>query len=220
MAEINIQRKKNSFSPWLLILLVLAALAVGAYFLLRADSDSTVQAPPATGVVAPGTDAEAEMQARATVPPADGAGTQAVTDMAAEETPVSAEELARFAADEDDTPDYGRRGLQLLSATLVDLTDRDDLRNDSNIIEKRNDLTSATSRQTDGASIRPGLVAAVALMQAMQQKAYPSLARPVADLVQRADGLPNQVTPADETQLREFFVRAADVVGTLSKPAA
>jgi hypothetical protein len=118
MAEINIQRKKSSFSPWLLILLVLAALAVGAYFLLRADSDPAVQAPPATGAVTPGADTEAEMQARATVPPADGTSTQAVTAMAAEETPVSAEELARFATDEDDTPDYGRRGLQLLSATL------------------------------------------------------------------------------------------------------
>jgi hypothetical protein len=57
-------------------------------------------------------------------------------------------------------------------------------------------------------------------MQAIQQKAYPALARPVTDLAQRADELPNQVTPADATQLREFFVRAADVVGTLSKPAA
>jgi hypothetical protein len=216
MAEINIQRKKNSFSPWLLILLVLAALAAGAYFLLRADNEATAPGPAATDL--PATDAE--NQARATVPPADEAGSQAVTDMAAEETPVSAEELARFAADEDDTPDYGRRGLQLLSATLVDLADRDDLRNDSNIIEKRNDLTSATSRLAEGTSIRPGLVAATALMQAIQQKAYPGLARPVADLVQRADGLPNQVTPADETQLREFFVRAANVVGTLSKPAA
>ena len=215
MAEINIQRKKNSFSPWLLILLVLVALAVGAYFLLRADSTATAPTPAATGL--PATDAE--NQARATPPPADG-NTQAVTDMAAEETPVSAEELARFAADEDDTPDYGRRGLQLLSATLVDLADRDDLRSDSNIIEKRNDLTSATSRLTEGASIRPGLMAAAALMQAIQQKAYPALGRPVADLVQRADRLPTQVTPADETQLREFFVRAADVVGTLSKPAA
>lgn len=217
MAEINIQRKKNSFSPWLLIVLVLAALAVGAYFLLRADSEST--APPATGAVAP-TDADAEVQARATPPPADG-GTQAVTDMAAEETPASAEELARFAADEDDTPDYGRRGLQLLTATLVDLADRNDLR-DNNINEKRNDLTSATSRLSENsqASIRPGLVAASALMQAMQQKAYPALARPVAELVQRADELPNQITDAEVPAVREFLVRAADVVGILSKPAA
>ncbi|GAB2462792.1 hypothetical protein GCM10011375_14590 [Hymenobacter qilianensis] len=219
MAEINIQRKKNSFSPWLLVLLVLAALAVGAYFLLRADSEPTATAPPATGAVAP-TDAEAEAQARATPPPADG-GTQAVTDMAAEETPASAEELARFAADEDDTPDYARRGLQLLTATLVDLTDRNDLR-DSNITEKRNDLTSATSRlsETSQAGIRPGLVAAAALMQAMQQKAYPALARPVAELVQRADELPNQITEAEVPAVQEFLVRAADVVGTLSKPAS
>lgn len=215
MAEINIQRKKNSLSPWLLILLVLAALAVGAYFLLRADNDSAAPAPAATGL--PATDAE--NQARATPPPADG-NAQALTDMAAEETPVSPEELARFAAAEDDTPDYGRRGLQLLSATLVDLTDRDDLRTDANVIEKRNDLTSATSRLGEGNAIRPGLVAATALMQAIQQKAYPAAARPVADLMQRASGLPNQVTPAEGTQLREFFVRAADVVGTLSKPAA
>jgi hypothetical protein len=217
MAEINIQRKKNSLSPWLLILLVVAALAAGAYFLLRADSEPETTAPPATGAVAP--PANSEAQARATPPPADGS-TQAVTDMAAEEAPASVEELARFAADEDDTPDYGRRGLQLLTSTLVDLSDRDDLR-DNNIIEKRNDLTSATSRLDEGASasIRPGLVAAAALMQAMQQKAYPALARPVAELVQRADELSNQPTAEEAPQLQEFFVRAADVVGMLNKPA-
>jgi hypothetical protein len=100
------------------------------------------------------------------------------------------------------------------------LTDRDDLR-DNNITEKRNDLTSATSRLADDpqANIRPGLVAAASLMQAMQQKAYPTLARPVAELVRRADELPNQVTVAEAPAVQEFLVRAADVVGTLSKPA-
>lgn len=216
MAEINIQRKKSSFSPWLLILLVLAALAVGAYFLLRADGDATAPALSATGL--PATDAE--NQARATPPPADG-NTQAMAELAAEEAPVSAEELARFAANEQNQPDYGRRGLQLLSATLVDLADRDDLRENS-IIEKRNDLTSATSRLADNASasLRPGFVAAAALMQAMQQQSYPALARPVAELTQRASELPNQLTPAEVPQMQEFLVRAADVVTALNKPAA
>ena len=220
MAEINIQRKKNSVSPWLLVLLVLAALAIGAYFLLWSDAESQATTPPATGAVAPAADTEMEAQVRATPPPADGS-TQAVTELAAEEAPVSAEELARFAADEDDTPDYGRRGLQLLSATLVSLTDRDDLR-DSNITEKRDDLTSATSRLADqaDANLRPGFVAAASLMQAIQQKAYPALARPVADLIERANELPTQATAAEAPQLREFLVRAADVVGTLSQPAA
>lgn len=216
MADINIQRKKNSFSPWPLILLVLVALAMGAYFLLRADTESAVPAPAATGL--PATDAE--NQARATPPPADG-NTQAVADMAAEETPVSAAELARYAANEQNQPDYARRGLQLLSATLVDLADRDDLRENS-IIEKRNDLTSATSRLADdaNASLRPGFVAAAALMQTMQQKSYPALARPVADLTQRASELPNQLTATEVPQVREFMVRAADLVSALSKPVA
>ena len=216
MADINIQRKKRSFSPWLLILLALALLVLGAYFLLRADSESAAPAPAAIGL--PATDTE--KQTRATPPPADG-NTQAMTDMAAEETPISPEELARYAANEQNQPDYARRGLQLLSATLVDLADRDDLREGS-IIEKRNDLTSATSRLADNASasLRPGFAAAAALMQAMQQKSYPTLARPVADLTQRASELPNQLSTTDAPQVQEFLVRAADVVSALNKPAA
>ncbi|RYU83760.1 PLDc N-terminal domain-containing protein [Hymenobacter persicinus] len=222
MAEINIQRKKSSPSPWLLIILALAVLGLIAYFFLRADNASAPDpaAAPATATSTPATDAEAESMARATPPPADGSGNAAVADMAAEEAPATPDELASFAANEAAAPDYGRRGLRMLSATLSDLADRADLR-DAAVSEKRNDLTSAISRLDEpGANLKPGLVAATALMQAMQQKAYPDLEGPVGELADQARELSGRQTAADQAPLQSFFTKAAEVVRSFSQPAA
>ncbi|GAA3947503.1 hypothetical protein [Hymenobacter algoricola] len=222
MAEINIQRKKSSPSPWLLVLLALAVLGLIAYFFLRSDTGAAPAAPATapTSASTPVTDAEAEAIARATPPPADGSGNAAVADMAAEEAPVSADELASFATTEAAAPDYGRRGLRMLSATLSDLADRADLR-DPAVSEKRNDLTSATSRLSEAnASLKPGLVAATALLQAMQQKAYPDLEGPVGELNEQARQLSGRQTTEDQAQLQSFFTKAAEIVRTLSQPAA
>jgi len=222
MAEINIQRKKSSPSPWLLIVLALAVLGLIAYFFLRADTGTPAPTPaaPATSASPPATDAEAEAIARATPPPADGSSNAAVADMAAEEAPATPDELAAFATAEAAAPDYGRRGLQMLSATLSDLADRTDLR-DPAVSEKRNDLTSATSRLDEAsASLKPGLVAATALMQAMQQKAYPELEGPVSELAELARQLSGRQTAADQAPLQSFFTKAAEVVRGFSQPAS
>ncbi|MCC2546132.1 hypothetical protein LJY25_06725 [Hymenobacter sp. BT175] len=218
MAEISIQRKKSSPSPWLIVLLVLAVLAVLGYFLLRPDANPEPDpaAAPATGAVAPVSDAEAEAIARATPPPADGGS--AVAAVATEEGPATPDELADFAEQQTAQPDYARRGLQMLSATLVDLADRSDLR-DPGVNEKRDMLTSATSRINEPkASLRPGFVAAAALMQAMQQKAYPDLETPVAELSEQANQLSGRNTADEQTQA--FFTKAAQIVRTLSQPAS
>jgi len=216
MADINIQRKKSSPSPWLLILLVLLALAVVAYFLLRTDSGTTPpveQAAPATSALSA---AEADSLADATPSAADEA---AVADMAADEVPVSPDDLATYATSQTDQPDYARRGLQLLTTTLVDLADRDDLR-DPGVSEKRDQLTSATSRFDEpNTNLRPGFVAVAALMQAMQQKAYPELEGSVSALVVQANQLSGRTsTPTERTQAQTFFTRAADIVRALSAP--
>ncbi|TGE26264.1 hypothetical protein [Hymenobacter metallicola] len=222
MADINIQRKKSSPSPWLLVLLVVVVLAVVGYLLFRSTAAETPEtsAAPATSAV-PMADADADAMARATPPPADGNGkAAAVADMAAEEAPATPEELASFAANETDSPDYGRRGLQMLSATLSDLADRADLR-DATVSERRNDLTSAISRTSEpNASLRPGFVAVAGLMQAMQQKAYPELEKPVAELSEQARQLSGRTTPADQPALETFFTKAADIVRTLNEPAS
>ncbi|SHI30871.1 Phospholipase_D-nuclease N-terminal [Hymenobacter daecheongensis DSM 21074] len=220
MAEINIQRKKSSPSPWLLVLLALAVLGLIAYFFLRSDTGpSPTPAAPAASTTAPVSDAEAEAIARATPPPADGTNNAAVADMAAEEAPATPDELAAFAA-ETATPDYGRRGLRMFSATLSDLADRADLR-DPAVSEKRNDLTSATSRLNEAnASLKPGLVAVTALLQAMQQKAYPDLEGPVSELTEQARQLSGRQTAADQPQLQAFFTKAAEIVRALSESAS
>jgi uncharacterized membrane-anchored protein YhcB (DUF1043 family) len=144
-----------------------------------------------------------------------------MADMAIADTPATPDELAAFAKSEANDPDdYGRRGLRMLSATLVDLADREDLR-DATVQERRNDLTSATSRlDEENTSLRPGLVAATSLMQAMQQKAYPELEQPVGELSEQAQQLSGRSTAGDLQQLRDFFARAAELVRTLSQPAA
>ncbi|WP_167856971.1 hypothetical protein [Hymenobacter aquaticus] len=222
MADINIQRKKSSPSPWILVLLALLVLGLVGYFLFRSAPDDEAGRPAApASSAAPATDAEADAMARATPPPADGAGNNAaVADMAAEEAPATPDELASFATTEADSPDYARRGLQMLSATLGELADRADLR-DATVSERRNDLTSAISRSSEpNASLRPGFVAVVGLLQAMQQKAYPTLEKPVAELSEQAQQLSGRATTAEQPALQAFFTKAAEIVRTLNEPAS
>ena len=213
MAEINIQRKKPTPSPWLLILLLLVVLGIIGYFLFRPgpETEAPTQPPPTGNVpAAPGTSTQD------TVPSPD----DAVGAMATEELPATPEELASFAANQTTSPDYARRGLQMLSRILVDLADRDDLQ-DAGISEKRDNLTSAISRLDEAnASLRPGFVAAAALMQAMQQKAYPELERPVTELNEQAMQLSGRTNTADQQPLRDYFTQAAEITKTLNQPAS
>ncbi|UOQ73792.1 hypothetical protein [Hymenobacter cellulosilyticus] len=176
---------------------------------------------PATTSPAP-VAAASDDTAQVTPPPADAAdaGTGAsVADMATEEAPATADELDTFATAEADSPDYGRRGLQMLTSALSSLADRDDLRGDATISERRNDLTSAISRSSEpNASLRPGFVAVAGLLQAIQQKAYPDLEKPVAELGEQARALSGRTTPADQPALQSFFTKAARVMQTLEEP--
>ncbi|TGD78299.1 hypothetical protein [Hymenobacter wooponensis] len=215
MADINIQRKKSSPSPWLLILLVLLGLAAVGYYVFRADSDQPVTTAPAVPSPEPAPDSTtgAETAPRPTNDPA-------VADMATEEPGGSPDELAAFAASDASAPNYGRRGLEMLMASLRPLADRDDLR-DATVSEKRDDLTSATSRlQEQGTSLRPGYVAAANLIKAMQQKAYPALEADAGELVNRANALSGRTNTAQEQQqVRDFLSRAAEIVRALNQPA-
>lgn len=212
MADINIQRKKSSPSPWLLIILALAVLGGIAWYLLRSDgqAQASKELEGPAEIAQPGADAE-------TAPRPDD--TQAVGDMATENPPATPEALVAAAQHDPASPGYARDGLRTLSAVLVDLADRDDLR-DPAVNEKRDVLTSATARLDDStASLRPGFVAAASLMQAMQQKAYPALEPAVGDLLNRANQLSGRsAIAADQQQLREFFTQATEVVQKLSEP--
>ena len=211
MADINIQRKKSSPSPWLLIVLALLVLGGVAWYLLRTD----------TGVTEQPSAAPTETDAPATGAATPASSLSAADSMMLESPAVTPEALAVAARRDPASPDYARNGLRVLSELLVDLADRDDLR-DANVSEKRDVLTSATARLDDStASLRPGFVAATGLMQAMQQKAYPELEPAVGDLLNRAGQLSGRsATAEDQQQLREFFSRATEVVRALTEPSA
>ena len=217
MADINIQRKKSSPSPWLLVLLLLVvAVAVAWYLLRRPQEPAATQEAAGTAEMTrplPDSTTGAETGPRPN-------GNEAVANMASEAAPVTPEVLATFARGDATQPTYSREGLRMLTSALVDLADRDDLR-DAAVSEKRDGLTSATSRLDEpNTSLRPGLVAAAGLMQAMQQKAYPKLEPAVAELVGRATQLSGRnETPTDHQQLQDFFTRAAEILRTLSEPA-
>ncbi|WP_324672452.1 hypothetical protein [Hymenobacter sp. GOD-10R] len=215
MAEINIQRKKASPSPWLLVLLLILVLGAIGYFLFRPNTDSreTPVTPSATSSAASTLDTVASTNI---TPPAD----ENVAAMATEEPTTTAEALASFATTQVNDPDYGRRGLRMLSGLLIDLTDREDLQ-DRAVSEKRDNLTSATSRLEETTmSLRPGCVAAAALMQAMQQKAYPQLERSVAELNEQALQLTGRAETDDKQALQGYFVKAVEIVKALSQPAS
>ncbi|MBF9142477.1 hypothetical protein [Hymenobacter properus] len=222
MADINIQRKKASPSPWLLVLLAAVVLGLVAYFFLRPDpadepTPSVAVPEAAAPVTTPDTLAAAAAVDQATrraaidaIPQGDTAGSQ-----------ETAESLANQAASDPAAPDYARNGLQKLTGVLVALADRDDLR-DATITEQRDNLTSATDRVGEpGASLRPGFVAAANLMRAMQQKAYPNLESQANELTRLASQLSGRsATAADQQQNKQFLTKAAEAVRELSEPAS
>jgi hypothetical protein len=208
MAEINIQRKKQTPSPWILVVVAVIGLALAAYFFLRPDP-ADEPAPPAN------TAAPALIDSTSAAP----AATDSLGAADLEPGPATPDELDRMAASDPSAPDYAHLGLQMLTATLVDMADRADLR-DAAVREQRDNLTSATSRLDEpDARLRPGFVAAAGLIRAMQQKGYPALEGAVNELVQRANELSGRnVTAAEQQQNQQFLTKAAAAVRILSAP--
>ena len=217
MADINIQRKKSAPSPWLLVVLAAALLAVAAYFFLRT---SPVDEPtPPAGSGATGAALGADTTAQRTLEAATTANDSAVAAEPMESSTDAASSLTSQAATNPAAPNYALNGLQKLAGQLVALSDRDDLR-DPTITEQRDNLTSATSRLGEpNASLRPGFVAAAGLIRAMQQKAYPELEGAANDLVSQAGQLSGRsATAADQQLNQQFLTQAAAAVRVLSEP--
>lgn len=225
MAEINIQRKKSSPSPWLLVMLAAVVLAVAAYFFLRPDPADEPAPPTATreaavpAATAPDTLAAAAAVDQATRRAAIEAIPQGDNAASAGDNTETTGALATQAAGNPAAPGYALHGLQKMTGLLVALADRDDLR-DPATTEQRDNLTSATARLGEPtASLRPGFVAAAGLIRAMQQKAYPELATQADALVKLAGELSGRSTTATEQrQNQQFLTQAAAIVHELSAP--
>lgn len=205
MAELHIRPKKSAPSPWLLVALVVLALAGAAYFYLRPDP-AEAPATPALGPAPVSTDSLAAdtSQARATVPPDNDSVTTAAAAQPAATSPT-------------------RAALLELVPTLTGLTDRADLRDDPTVREQRDNLTSATARLADGdpqASLRPGLVAAANLLRAIQQKGYPNLDAETSRLVAEANQLSGRdATPAEQAANNTYLAHLAELLNMESYPA-
>ena len=202
MAELRIQPKKKSPSPWLLVALAVLVLGAAAYFFLRPDpADEPAPASP------PVATAPAD-----SLPAADTA-TQAALPPAADSSIAQATALAGSAQAE----------LLQLSPQLTQLADRADLRDDAAIREQRDNFTSATARLADGdlrASLRPGLVAAANLLLAVQQKGYPNLQTEANALTLQASQLSGRdATPAEQTQNHAYLNQVHGLLNTMSYPA-
>lgn len=214
MAEINIQRKKSSPSPWLLVILVALALAVAGYFIFRNDTEAT----PAPPVVSDGASTPADLNASRAMPASDE---QAVADMAATELPPTPDELEAYAATDPAQPEYAREGLRMFTAALVRMADRTEFR-DSNVNEQRDQLTSATARiDEEGTSLRPGFLAVASLLKAMQQKAYPDEEFAANDLGLQASQFSGRTGTAQEREwVQNFFRHAAQLMKTMNGPTS
>jgi hypothetical protein len=204
MAELRIQPKKKSPSPWLLVALAALLLGGAAYFYLRPDPAdepapaATTAAPAPADTLAPGSPAAV---ARATPPPGDSLETS---------PPLGNASPARIR-------------LLELAPQLTQLADRADLRDDATIREQRDNFTSATSRLEDNdpaASLRPGLVAAANLLLAVQQKGYPNLETEANALTLQASELSGRdATPAEQAKNYAYLAQVASLLNTLSYPA-
>jgi hypothetical protein len=204
MAELRIQPKKKSPSPWLLVALAALVLAAAAYFYLRPDPAdepapaATTAAPAPADTLAPDSPAA---EARATPPPGDSIEAS---------PPLGSASPARV------------RLLELVPQ-LTQLADRADLRDDATIREQRDNFTSATSRLEDNdpaASLRPGLLAAANLLLAVQQKGYPNLETEANALSLQASELSGRdATPAEQTRNRAYLAQVASLLNTMSYPA-
>ncbi|MGI4738538.1 MAG: hypothetical protein ACRYG7_25495 [Janthinobacterium lividum] len=206
MAELRIQPKKNSPSPWLLVALAVLVLAAAAYFFLRPDPTDETTAAVATGpapVAADSLRPSSSATASPTPPPATDSATTSSAPSTSSET---------------------RATLLDLSPKLLQLTDRADLRDDAAIREQRDNFTSATARLADGdptASLRPGLVAAANLLLAVQQKGYPTLETEAATLVNQANQLSGRdATPTEQAQNKAYLAQAASLLNSLSSPVS
>jgi hypothetical protein len=201
MAELRIQPKKKSPSPWLLVALAVLVLAAAAYFFLRPDPAD--EPAPATAPIA--------------TAPADSL---ALADTAsARTTPAPASSIAQATA----AMGGARAELLQLSPALTQLADRADLRDDAAIREQRDNFTSATARLADGdpqASLRPGLVAAANLLLAMQQKGYPNLQTEANALTLQASQLSGRdATPTERAQNHTYLTQIHNLLNTMSYPA-
>jgi hypothetical protein len=207
MAELRIQPKKSSPSPWLLVALAALLLVAAAYFFLRPDRADEPATPVPTAATAP--------------PP----GATATADSVVRAVPLAADSAIPEAPPVAETsPNAARAQLVQLVPTLTQLVDRADLREDATIREQRDNLTSATSRLTDGdpqASLRPGLVAAANLLLAVQQKGYPNLATEANALTLQASQLSGRdATSAEQAQNQAYLHQLASLLNAMSYPAA
>ena len=203
MAELRIQPKKKSPSPWLLVALAVLVLGAAAYFFLRPDpaDEPAPAAPPAATA------------------PADTLAPPAVDTTANTTPPATDSSTARA------TAAAGGAGATLLQlrSQLMQLTDRADLRDDAAIREQRDNFTSATDRLADGdprASLRPGLVAAANLLLAVQQKGYPNLQTEANALTLQASQLSGRdASPAEQAQNQAYLSQVHNLLNTMSYPA-
>ncbi|MBF9236398.1 hypothetical protein I2I05_03225 [Hymenobacter sp. BT683] len=221
MADINIQRKKTAPSPWILVLLAAAVLAIAAYFFLRQEPADEPIPANTTGIEATSADSISVDSLRAATPLGDPAtGAADSVGLTQDATDYSPATLAAQAATDPSAPNYALNGLQKLAGILVALTDRTEFR-DPAVMEQRDNLTSATNRLGEAnASLRPGFVAAAGLIRTMQQKAYPELEGAANDLVRLAAELSGRsATAAEQQQNKQFLTQAAAAVRVLSEPA-
>lgn len=225
MAEINIQRKKRRLSPWPLLVAVLVVLALGVWYLVSRDNGpAPAPAPGAPAATPADTVTPASGDASADPDPDAPTGDPSVGALAgegaSEEAGAEPADFYAFVADDPSSSTYARRGLGLLTNVLVNMADRADLR-DPAVDEKRNDLTSATSRIEDGGSLRPGFVAAAELIQELQRRGYATVETDVRKLLEQATQLSGRTaTPAEQQATQAFFQQAANVLRVLEKPAA
>lgn len=210
MAEINIQKKKRPVWPWILGIIIAAAVIWVIVELV--DRDETVYTPTATTETAPQqNDATADM-------PEHQAHSQQVND------------YISFVREHDSVEemnldhDYTADGIRLLSLALNDIVDQVGA-DDINIQQKKETLKSKADRiqrnqeaTFHADSIRSAFLTSAELMQDLERNHFDNLENQVDRVRETAEAIdPNTLTLDQRTKVKAFFASSSQALHSMAE---
>jgi hypothetical protein len=193
MAEIRIQRKRRVIWPWILILLII--LAIAAWYFLKEN--------------------EYIKEKAADILP-DSVSSINLRDFSISGNKT--DEFIRFVEDSSGAMNINRftkEGLNKLAASLNSIISKNDslkstLKNRGDVLEK---MAGSISINSDLQKIKEAFIASADLMKSMQEKSYKNLYAEISEVRKSAESLDtDRSIEVQENTIKNFFRRSSSAV--------